>query len=515
MPGWPDVGRTDDHRILEALRRGDPHAPAGLYDAYADRLNDYAHSLVHDQDLAADAVHDSLVVAHARVDLLKEPTRLRAWLYALTRARCSTGGRTPPHGTSAPILGEEPADPLLADLVRESLAELGRDERQALHLSVRHGLSSAEVGAVLGVTSRQAAGRITRARDQLENAAAAIVLARVGRAHCPDLSALVDSGVGASWQDGPLSPSLRRRLSRHISGCKVCKEGRERHVSAESLLAMLPVAYPRLSLRRQVIATCTDPEREHTRAAVVEQAGRVDRRGFPAGGTESRSSGARRRRGSRKRRRTTPVLLAAVVVFGGAGAATLVYTQAPQRRLEAMNPPPAPQEVLTTAPDVGDDLPEPEASDGPTEPTPSPSRSAPPPSASGTPTRTASPRPTPSFSRTPARPLSQAELDMNCPGGLGAATGGAITLAARNAAVEWSATVGQGLTVTPKRGKLKAGAAGRITVTVADPSRPGNGVVSFRSAAGNPSCRLSWTGTGAGEPSDDPPATPSPDPSGA
>jgi RNA polymerase sigma factor (sigma-70 family) len=521
LPGWPDVGRADDHRLLEALRRGDAHAPAGLYDAYADRLNDYAHSLLHDPDLAADAVHDSLVIAHARVDRLKEPTRLRAWLYALTRVRCAArgGGRTPPHGMAALAPEEEPADPRLAELVHEALGELGRDERQALELSVRHGLSTAEIGAVLGVTSRQAAGHLTRARDHLENAAAAIVLARTGRAHCPDLSALVDSGVGASWQDGPLSPSLRKRLSRHISGCEVCTEGRGRHVSADPLLAMMPVTYPRLSLRRQVIDTCTSPEREETRAAVIEQVDHFDRRGFPAAGARSRGMGARRRRGSgdRRKRRATPMLLAAVIVFGGAGAATLIYSQAPESRLEAMNPLPAPQEVLTTAPDDDDELlVGPEESAGPAETTPSRTPTASPQGVVVTPpAQTAAPRPTPSLSRTPPRPPSPAALDMNCPGGLGAATGGAVTLAARNAVVEWSATASPGLTVSPKHGRLKAGASGRITLTIAEPSRPGSGVVSFRSAAGNPACRVSWSGTGTGEPSTDPPASPSPDSSGS
>jgi DNA-directed RNA polymerase specialized sigma24 family protein len=519
LPGWPDVGRTDDHRLLEALRRGDAHAPASLYDAYADRLNDYAHSLLHDQDLAAEAVHDSLVIAYGCVDRLTEPARLRAWLYALARTRSAarTGGRTPPHGAVPPAALDESADPQLAAVVHEALGELGRHERQALELSVRHELSTGEIGAVLGTTSRQAAGHLSKARGHVENSAAAIVLARTGRAHCPDLSALVDSGVGASWRDGPLSVALRKRLSRHISGCKVCVEGRERHVSADPLLTTIPIVFPPLSLRRHVIDTCVAPEREAARAAILEQGDRFDRRGFPiepAGPSGRRRT--HRRRASRNRRsgRTTFILLAAVFVFGTAGAATLIYGQAPESRLEAMNPAPQPPDSLIPVPE--NDPPE---TAEPEETTPAPTT---PPPTTSPPTPSASPRarvtthPPPAARPTPTRTTTRTApgpvLEVGCPGGLGAATGGAITLAARNAAVDWTATAAPGVTIAPKQGRLKAGASGRITVTITDPGSAGSGIIALHSAAGNPTCRVSWSGTG-GSPSPEPPADPSPDPS--
>jgi DNA-directed RNA polymerase specialized sigma24 family protein len=519
LPGWPDVGRTDDHRLLEALRRGDAHAPASLYDAYADRLNDYAHSLLHDQDLAAYAVHDSLVIAYGCVDRLTEPARLRAWLYALTRTRSAAraGGRTPPHGMAPPSALDESADPQLAAVVHEALGELGPHERQALELSVRHELSTAEIGAVLGITSRQAAGHLSKARGHVENSAAAIVLARTGRAHCPDLSALVDSGVGASWQDGPLSSALRKRLSRHIGGCKVCVEGRGRHVSAGPLLNMIPIEFPPLSLRRHVIDTCVAPEREEARAAILERGDRFDRRGFPmAPAGRSGRRRTRRRRGShdRRRSRTTFILLAAVFVFGTAGAATLIYGQLPESRLQAMNPAPEPPDALIPLPenDPSETAEPEETSPAPTSPPPSPpSPSASPRARVTTPPPPAA-RPTPAPTRTTARPAPRPLLQMVCPGGLGAATGGTITLAARNAAVDWTATAVPGVTIAPKQGRLKAGASGRITVTIIDPGSAGSAIIAFRSAGGNPACRVSWSGTG-GSPSPEPPAGPSPDPS--
>ncbi|MER5418390.1 sigma factor-like helix-turn-helix DNA-binding protein [Streptosporangium roseum] len=275
MPGWPAVGRTDDQQLVGALRRADAQAPAKLYDSYAERLNDYAHSLLGDRDAAAGAVHDALVVAHGCAERLREPGRLRPWLYAL--ARCAAGARDPRRPAPAPVFDDRdtPEERELAALVHEALAELSGQEREVLELSLRHDLSTGEVGAVLGMSSRQAATRLGRAREHLENAAAAVVLAKVGRAHCPDLSAMVDS-----WE-GPLTTMLRRRLSSHIGRCEVCLERRDRHVSAGRLLDMVPAAFPPLSLRRRYIETCVNPVHAGARASIVEAGDRFDRAGFP------------------------------------------------------------------------------------------------------------------------------------------------------------------------------------------------------------------------------------------
>ncbi|MEN3539130.1 sigma factor-like helix-turn-helix DNA-binding protein [Microbispora sp. ZYX-F-249] len=360
MPVWPGVGRADDHRLLEALRRGGgtgAQAPAALYDAYADRLSDYAYALLGDLDAAARAVHDALVAASCSADRLTEPARLRAWLYALTRFHSAT--RRGKDGAGPVITVEESADPPLAALVGEALGELGDHEREALELALRHGLTTAEIGSVLGLAARQVSARLARARDHLENAAAALVLARTGRAHCPGLSALVDHGVGAAWQDGPLAAPLRKRLSRHIAGCEVCREGRGRHVSAARLLDMIPIAFPPLSLRGRVIESALRTGPRDGATAVL------DRRGFPAAAQPP----ARARRGRARSRplRTAPVMLAAVCVFGTAGGLALVSGQGPAERLEAIRVPPtaAPGNPTPGDPAPGDLVLGPEESDPP------------------------------------------------------------------------------------------------------------------------------------------------------
>ncbi|KAB8193452.1 sigma-70 family RNA polymerase sigma factor [Nonomuraea phyllanthi] len=472
MPGWPSVDRAEDHELVEALRRADSDAPAKLYDSYAERLHDYAASF--SRDLAADAVHDALVTAQGCVHRLKEPARLRAWLYALTKFQVRA--RLAHRDTSVslpPPLPEEQDDPELADLVHEALGELKGIRREILELSLRHGLTPAEVGAVLGLTSRQATSRLARARDHLENAAAAVVLARIGRAHCPDLSAMLDS-----WE-GPLTPLLRRRLSGHIGRCEVCTEGRHRQVSAARLLDMVPVAFPPISLRRRVIDTCVDPGLDQTRTLITDRGDDFDRAGFPV----AAERGARRR----GPRRLAPVLLAGACVLAATGAVVAINgggaSDDTPLRAAAPSPTPSLEETFLESPE-----PDPEEDELTPVSTPTPSR---------TPSRRATPaaeRPrarqapeprTPTRGRAPA-----ARLRTSCPKAVeGAAK---VRLAARGATVSWTATGSTGLDVFPASGSIKAGRSVAIWVTVLDPGEAGRGRVTFTSNGGGGSCALSW-----------------------
>lgn len=494
MPGWPTVERADDQGLVKALRRADTGAPDRLYSAYAERLFDYASSLLGDRDGSADCVHDALVTAQGCVDRLKDAGRLRAWLYALTRfqamARLGHRGqdRTPP-----PVI-DDPEDPELADLVRETLGELSRNAREVLELSLRHGLTASEVGSVLGLTSRQVAGRLGRARDRLENAAAAVVLARTGRAHCPDLSAMVDS-----WE-GPLTPMLRRRLSGHIGRCEVCTERRHRQVSAGRLLDLVPVPLPPLSLRGRVVETCVDPGLDQTRTLITDRGDSFDRTGFPVAHQDRP-----RRRG---RRGLAPMVLAAACVL--AGTSVVIVLNAQEGARGALHVPPNSSPTETFQSPEATPSAEPVAE---TEPpaTPTPSDDGEPTGA--TPTRRAvvtgaTTRPPAAPTPTRRRAVTAARLSVLCPSGIEDTA--KVGLKARNATVTWSAGTSSGLGVSPATGSIKAGGSVVILVTVDDPGTAGRGTVSFSSNGGGATCSLSWRGDDP-QPQDEPADEPVPD----
>ena len=75
----------DDAALVEAARSGDGSAWGVIYDRYADKLHDHCHRILRDRDEAADAVHDAFIAASRHLDQLRDPSRLRPWLYSICR----------------------------------------------------------------------------------------------------------------------------------------------------------------------------------------------------------------------------------------------------------------------------------------------------------------------------------------------------------------------------------------------------------------------------------------------
>ncbi|WP_223884710.1 RNA polymerase sigma factor [Micromonospora craniellae] len=99
---------------------------------------------------------------------------------------------------------------------------LSPGDREVVHLAVRHDLSSADIGAALGLPANHAHARLSRARSQLERALGALLVARSGARDCPALADLV-----AGWQ-GRLTPTLRKRVAparRRLSAVRTAPAG--------------------------------------------------------------------------------------------------------------------------------------------------------------------------------------------------------------------------------------------------------------------------------------------------
>ncbi|MFY1587984.1 sigma-70 family RNA polymerase sigma factor [Micromonospora sp. WMMD734] len=235
-----NVMAQDDRALVEALRRGDRIGLEGIYRRYADRLYTYARTMLHEPEAAADAVHDAFLTAGQRIDQLRDPDRLRSWLYAIVRSEClrqlRERSRSAPLSEAAEPAADtgDPAAAVNADQVR-ALVHLAVDalnpgDREVVHLAIRHDLSSADIGTALGVPANHAHARLSRARSQLERALGTLLVARSGARDCPVLAELL-----GDWQ-GRLTPVLRKRLARHIDDCARCGLLRREQCNPAALL---------------------------------------------------------------------------------------------------------------------------------------------------------------------------------------------------------------------------------------------------------------------------------------
>jgi DNA-directed RNA polymerase specialized sigma24 family protein len=74
-----------DAALVERILDGDAEALAVLYDRFADRIHTMCAHLLHDRDEAADVTAEVLLTAVERIGQLRDPDKLRPWLYAIAR----------------------------------------------------------------------------------------------------------------------------------------------------------------------------------------------------------------------------------------------------------------------------------------------------------------------------------------------------------------------------------------------------------------------------------------------
>ena len=257
MDTRPRPDARDDAELVRAATAGDRGAFAAIYDRYADRLHDFCWSVLRDRDEAADATQDAFLVAAERLGQLRDPERLRPWLYAVARSQALRRVRARsrvapeeemtelPDPASGPEQAAERSD--LRELVWNAAAGLSERDRALLDLHLRHGLEGAELGQAMGVEPGHAYVLLSRLRDQVERSLGALLVARLGRDDCPELAAIL-----SGW-DGRFTPLIRKRVARHVDACDVCGERRRTAASPLALLAAVPPMPAPAFLRDRVL----------------------------------------------------------------------------------------------------------------------------------------------------------------------------------------------------------------------------------------------------------------------
>jgi RNA polymerase sigma factor (sigma-70 family) len=248
-----------DAQLVAGVLSGDREAFATVYDRYGDRLYDFAHSMLRQREEAEDAVADSFVIVAERLSQLRDPDRLRPWLYAIVRSEClrrlkarkrvAYGGDDQLVDMADASMGPaaEAQTSALRDLVWDASAGLADRDRAILDLHLRQGLEGAELGEAMGVSASNAYVMLNRLRGQVERSLGALLIARMGREECDELD-----GILADW-DGRFSPLVRKRVARHVDGCDICTDRKGRMVSPLALLAGVPLIAAPLSLRDRVV----------------------------------------------------------------------------------------------------------------------------------------------------------------------------------------------------------------------------------------------------------------------
>jgi RNA polymerase sigma factor (sigma-70 family) len=275
-----------DREIVAAVTADDPAGLAEAYDKYAEPLYGYCGWMLSEPDRAADAVQDTFVIATASLGGLRDPRRLRSWLYAVARNECRR--RRLRVGEAGPDEAADLADPSadagdnteraeLRGIVRAAMDGLKPGEREVIELGLRHDLSGADLAAVLGVSRNQAHAFASRARGRLEREVGVLLVARTGRWACPALDLML-----YDW-DGQLTAPMRKQVARHTGQCDACAYRRRSALRPAALDGMASLAALPRGLREKVLWLCADGSAlAHAyREEVTQRAGPFGANGFP------------------------------------------------------------------------------------------------------------------------------------------------------------------------------------------------------------------------------------------
>ena len=395
----------DDREIVAAIVAGDLAGLAAAYDEHAASLYGYCRWMLSEPEDAADAVEETFVIAAGRLDGLRDPRRLRPWLYAVARNECHARLRGSEVGLSerAALPGlPDPADPPAGGrgtaaeraevrrLIRTALDGLSPGEREVFELDLRHDLQGADLATVIGVPRNQAQVLASRARGEVEKALGALFVARTGRRACAELDLLLDG-----W-DGQLTGSTRKLVSRHIEECDACADRSHGALGLAVRYGMAPLAELPPGLREEILDLCSDtsPEALSYRREVTQRAGAFLPNGFPQA-----VRAPRRRMVALSRVAAAVGVLVAVMATGVVTVLAFTGSHAPRQAAAGSSPGSA------SAPASAD-----AGTAGATSPGEAPTTSAPPPSSAPPLAAPESISPTtakPSPSRTTASPAPQ------------------------------------------------------------------------------------------------------------
>jgi RNA polymerase sigma factor (sigma-70 family) len=247
LTSWQLADPTDAE-LASAAAAGDRAAFGGIYDRYADRLHDFCIGMVRDREAAADCVQEVFCTAAVKLTKLRDPDKLRPWLYAIARhealrhirhrRRESVSDELPEVQSSEAGPDTLAARSELAGLIAEAAGGLSDRDRSVLELSYRHGLGGPELAEALGVSSTNATKLVSRLRETVERSLGALLVARGAQRNpggCVELA-----GILANW-DGHFSVLMRKRIARHIDSCTSCERNCRELVNPRALLGVAPI----------------------------------------------------------------------------------------------------------------------------------------------------------------------------------------------------------------------------------------------------------------------------------
>ncbi len=178
--------KNDDAKLIQRVLAGDDTAFSTLVKRYQKPVHALAWRKIGDFHVAEEITQDTFLKAYQRLPTLKEPQRFVSWLYVIATNHCNAWLRKKRLQTerledissealekatySGYIIEENERTSVEAqrEVVKQLLAKLQESERTIITLHYFSEMSSAEIGAFLGVSANTVRSRLRRAQERLK-----------------------------------------------------------------------------------------------------------------------------------------------------------------------------------------------------------------------------------------------------------------------------------------------------------------------------------------------------------
>ena len=178
--------KNNDAKLIQRVLSGDDTAFSMLVRKYQKPVHALAWRKIGDFHVAEEITQDTFLKAYQKLAMLKEPQRFLSWLYVIATNLCKAWLRKkrlrtqPLENTDSIALekatysdyvieeNERTAVETQREAVKKLLAKLQESERTVVTLRYFGEMSSAEIGAFLGVSANTVRSRLRRAQQRLQ-----------------------------------------------------------------------------------------------------------------------------------------------------------------------------------------------------------------------------------------------------------------------------------------------------------------------------------------------------------
>ena len=154
--------------------------PEKIWQQYHAKLRAFVKSRVHDDTSTDDILQNVFLKMHTSLVALKDETKLKSWLYKITRnavidhfrlQQAATSGEVP-RQLPEPEPEDDPGEKVtreLSECLRPMIQQLPEHYREAVILSELQGLKQKEVAQIQGISVSGAKSRVQRGRAILKD----------------------------------------------------------------------------------------------------------------------------------------------------------------------------------------------------------------------------------------------------------------------------------------------------------------------------------------------------------